>query len=284
MRCSATSVKVTPSSKVVGDLAMYMVSNKLTTNDLLKPDARLSFPASVVEMMAGALGRPPGGWPTRIRRIVLEAGRATPVRGRAGARLPPADLATASDELAAKIRRRPSKTDVLSYLLYPDVFVEFAAHTRRHGDTSVIPTRNFFYGLAPGEEIAVEIETGKTLLIRYLTLGQPRDDGTRTAFFELNGQPRQVRVVDHAVEARRPVRPRASSADPDHVGAPMAGKVGSVAVAPGQSVGAGEPLLWIEAMKMETAVSCPRQSTVATVLVEPGAEVEAGDLLLTLQG
>ena len=277
-------VKVTPSSKVVGDLAMYMVSNNLTTSDLLKPDTRLNFPASVVEMMAGALGRPPGGWPTRIRRIILDAGGATPVRGRAGARLPRADLATASDELAVKIRRQPSKTDVLSYLLYPDVFVEFAAHTRRYGDTSVIPTRNFFYGLAPREEIAVEIETGKTLLITYLTLGQPRDDGTRTAFFELNGQPRQVRVVDHAIEARRPVRPKASSADPDHVGAPMAGKVGSVAVAPGQTVEAGAPLLWIEAMKMETAVSCPRQSTVATVLVEPGAEVAAGDLLLTLQG
>ena len=146
----------------------------------------------------------------------------------------------------------------------------------------MIPTPNFFYGLQPREEITVEIERGKTLVIRYLTIGQAREDGTRTAFFELNGQPRQVRVVDRAVEATEPIHPRADACDPDHVGAPMPGKVGTVAVSRGQEVSAGEPLLWIEAMKMETAVCSPRDTTVREVLVEAGANVSAQDLLVVL--
>jgi pyruvate carboxylase len=276
-------VKVTPSSKVVGDLAMYMVSNQLGADDILDPTRPLSFPASVVEMMRGMLGHPPGGWPTPIRKAVLEAGRATPVRGRPGAHLPPLDLAAAEAALAAKIKRHPTHREVLSALLYPDVFREFAAHTRRYGDTSVIPTRNFFYGLTPGEEIAVEIETGKTLVLRYLTVGEPREDGTRTVFFELNGQPREVRVVDHAVEATQPVHPKAAPGDPNQVGAPMPGKVGTLVAEPGLRVSAGSPLLWIEAMKMETSVSCPRDGTIDSILVEPGTVVDAGDLLLTLK-
>ena len=275
-------VKVTPSSKVVGDLAMFMVSGNLTADDLLDPTRRLSFPDSVVEMLRGMLGRPPGGWPTRIRRVVLEAGRVAPVRGRPGAGLPRVDLAAVGVELEAKLRRRPSDAEVLSYVLYPDVFLELAAHTRRYGDTSVIPTTQFFYGLTPREEISVEIETGKTLLIRFLTSGQPREDGTRTLFFEINGQPREVRVVDRSVEATQPVRAKADPGDPDHVAASMAGRIGAVAVQPRQTVAAGDPLLWIEAMKMETAVSAPRDGVVTAVLVEPGTVVDAGDLLITL--
>ena len=277
-------VKVTPSSKVVGDMALFMVSNGLvTTRDVLDSKAPLQFPTSVVEMMRGTIGQPPGGWPKDIRKLVLDSAGATPIRGRPAARLPRIDLTEAARALETKIKRRPTEEDVLSSLLYPKVFPDLAEHTRRYGDTSVIPTRNFFYGLRPREEIAVTIEQGKTLVIRYLTMGEPREDGTRTVFFELNGQPREVRVIDRAVEASVPAHPKADASDPDHVGAPMPGKVGNVVVKQGQSVSTGEPLLWIEAMKMETAIVSPRDGTVAEVLAEQGMNVTAQDLLIVLR-
>ena len=276
-------IKVTPSSKVVGDMAMFMVSNDLVTRaDVLDSRVPLQFPTSVVEMMRGTIGHPPGGWPRGIRKLVLDSAGATPVRGRPAARLPKVDLAEAARVLETKIKRRPSQEDVLSYLMYPEVFPELVDHVRRYGDTSVIPTRNFFYGLRSREEIAVTIERGKTLVIRYLTMGDPREDGTRTVFFELNGQPREVRVVDRAVESSEPVHPKAEAGNRDQVGAPMPGKVGDIAVKPGQTVSAGEPLLWLEAMKMETAIASPRDGTVGEVLVRSGATVAAQDLLVVL--
>jgi len=275
-------VKVTPSSKVVGDMAMFMVSNGLTKNDIVNPKSPLQFPASVIEMMRGMLGRPPGGWPTKVRQVVLRSAGVKPIRGRPGARLDPVDFSETGEVLNGKIRRQATDEEVLSYLLYPEVFVDFADHVKRYGDTSVIPTPNFFYGLRPREEIMVEIERGKTLVIRYLTSGQPREDGTRTVFFELNGQPREIRVVDRSVEATEPVQPKADKRDPDHIGAPMPGKVGVVAVMNGQEISAGEPLLWIEAMKMETAVCSPRDATVKNVLIESGSNVAAQDLLIVL--
>ena len=277
-------VKVTPSSKVVGDMALFMVTNGLTADDVLSSRVPLSFPKSVVDMMRGMLGRPEGGWPKKVRRIILDSAGATPIKGRAGSQLPRVDLVAAATELGAKIRRTPSEEEVLSHALYPQVFLEFAAHRRRYGDTSAVPTANFFYGMQAGEEIAVEIEKGKTLLIRYLTIGEPRKDGTRRVFFELNGQPREVAVVDRAVEATAPRHPKASPDDPDHVGAPMPGKVGEVAVKKGQVVEPGESLLWIEAMKMETAIGSPRAATVGDVLVTPGSTVSTGDLLVVLEG
>ena len=275
-------VKVTPSSKVVGDMAMFMVSNDLVSKeDVLESKVPLQFPTSVVEMMRGTIGNPPGGWPRKIRKLVLDSAGVKPVPKRPAARLPKVDLTETARQLEAQIKRRPTEEEVLSYLLYPNVFPTLAEHTRRYGDTSVIPTRNFFYGLRPREEIAVTIEEGKTLVIRYLTMGEPREDGTRTVFFELNGQPREVRVVDRSIESA-PVHPKAEANNPDHVGAPMPGKVGTVAVKQGQAVSAGEPLLWIEAMKMETAIASPRDGTVADVLVESGATVAAHDLLVVL--
>ena len=277
-------VKVTPSSKVVGDMALFMVANGLTTEDILAQRTPLSFPESVVEMMRGQLGVPPGGWPKKIRKIVLDSAGATAVTGRPGAKMPTVDFTAAGKTLAAKIRRTPSDDDVLSSLLYPEVFLELAEHRRVYSDTSIIPTKNFFYGLTPLEEIAVEIERGKTLVIRYLTMGEPREDGTRSVFFELNGQPRQARVVDRSIEATAPRHPKVELSDPDHVGAPMPGKIGPVAVKKGQTVAAGAPLLWIEAMKMETAIASPRDCTVADVIVEPGTAVDKGDLLVVLSG
>jgi pyruvate carboxylase len=276
-------VKVTPSSKVVGDLALFMVTNNLTSRDLLNPKAPLSFPRSVVEMMQGMLGEPEGGWPKPFQEIVLRSAHEKPIVGRPGAALPPADFAAAATTIRDKTKREPRSEDVLSYLLYPQVFLDYLDHWQQYGDTSTIPTANFFYGLQPGEEIAVEIERGKTLIVRFLTAGEVREDGTRTVFFELNGQPRDIRVLDRSVGATLKRHPKAEPDNANHIGAPMPGKISSVAVREGQMVREGERLASIEAMKMETAVYSPRDAAVAEVLVGPGTVVEARDLLLVLK-
>jgi pyruvate carboxylase len=275
-------VKVTPSSKVVGDLALFMVTNHLSADDLLQGDTRRDFPRSVVEMMQGLLGQPEGGWPPRFQEIVLGSAGVTPIEGRPGAAMPAADVPASRKALTQKIEWEPREEDVLSYLLYPAVYLEYAEHRQKYGDTSVVPTRVFFYGLQAGEETAVEIEPGKTLIIRYLTTGDVRDDGTRTVFFELNGQPREVTVTDRSAKATVQRRPKAKPGNPDHVAAPMPGKVSELVVSVGQAVRAGERLLSLEAMKMETAVSSPRDGTVKEIHVSVGHVVDAHDLLVEL--
>jgi pyruvate carboxylase len=276
-------VKVTPSSKVVGDLALFMVTNNLTAIDLLSPGKKLNFPHSVVEMMQGMLGQPEGGWPRVFQKIVLDTAGVKPIKGRPGAKMPKVDFEAKKEELKEKIKRDPREVDVLSYVLYAQVFLDYEKHLRQFDNTSVISTPAFFYGLQSGEEISVEIEPGKTLIVRYLTTGQPREDGMRTIFFELNGQPREVTVPDRSLEGKLHKHPKADREDPDHVAAPMPGKVSTVAVEKGQPVKEGERLLSIEAMKMETAVYSPRAAKVRDVLVKPGSVVTAGDLLIVLE-
>jgi pyruvate carboxylase len=174
--------------------------------------------------------------------------------------------------------------DVLAYLLYPKVFLDFFEHREKFSDTSVIPTRPFFYGLEIGEEVAIEVEPGRSLIVSYLTVSDVHEDGTRTVFFELNGQPRSVRVADHAVEGDLHVHPKAEPDNPHHVAASMPGKVTRVQVSKGDEVKQGQGLLSLEAMKMEAAVYAPRDATVADVLVETGSVVAAGDLLVVLEG
>ena len=276
-------VKVTPSSKVVGDLALFLVTNHFTEDDVMNAKTALPYPRSVVEMMQGMLGEPEGGWPKAFRDAVLLAGRAEPIVGRPGASLAPADFEAASREIQAATKRVPRNEDVLSYLLYPQVFLDFQKHLDQYGDTSSIPTANFFYGMQPGSETSIEIERGKTLFVKFLTSGEVREDGTRTVFFELNGQPRAVNVADRAIAATIKRHPKADPANPDHVAAPMPGKLSNVAVRVGQAVKTGERLLSIEAMKMETAVYSPRDGHVAEVHADTGAVVEARDLLLVLK-
>ena len=277
-------VKVTPSSKVVGDMALFMVTNNLTAMDILTPGKQLNFPKSVVEMMQGAIGWPEGGFPKVLQKIILDSAGAKSMKGRPGAKMPKIDFAATAKELHAKFNHEPREQDVLSYVLYPQVFADFEKHLQKYDNTSVLPTPAFFYGLQSGEEVSVEIEPGKTLIIRYLTTGEPREDGTRTIFFELNGQPREVIVADRSLEGNLHKHPKADPDDPNHVAAPMPGKVSTVAVKKGQPVKSGERLLSIEAMKMETAVYCPRDAKVADVLVKPGSVVSARDLLVVLEG
>jgi pyruvate carboxylase len=277
-------VKVTPSSKVVGDMALFMVHNNLTKEDVLNPKRQLSFPKSVVDMMEGRLGRPEEGWPRKIRKIVLNSAGVKGFDHRPGAKLPAADFAETRKELKLKTGKEPSNCDVLSYLLYPQVFLDFKEHRQKYSNTSVIPTHAFFYGLQIGEEITVEIEPGKSLIVSYLTVSDLHEDGTRTVFFELNGQPRSVRVADHSVEGDLHTHPKAEPDNPHHVAASMPGKVTKVNISKGDKVKQGQGILSLEAMKMEAAVYAPRDATIAEVLVETGSVVAAGDLLIVLEG
>ena len=273
-------VKVTPTSKVVGDLALYMVANDLTPADVADPAREISFPESVVEFFHGDLGQPAGGFPAALQRKVLK-GR-EPLTVRPGEILPDADLAAARADVEAKIGRAVSDEELASYLMYPKVFTDFAEHRRKYGDVSILPTPAFFYGADADEEIAVNIDPGRTLIIRCLAVGDPDAKGQRTVFFELNGQPRQVTVPDRARPAAA-ARRRAEVGNPAHVAAPMPGMVAGLVVVAGQQVERGDRLLSIEAMKMETAIFAEVPGVVSEVVVTPGTQVDGQDLLMVLE-
>ncbi len=274
-------VKVTPSSKAVGDLALFMVTNNLSADEVLKSDRELAFPESVIDLVAGRMGQPPGGFPKPVRDRILRGEK--PLRGRPGASLPPADLDQVAAELQEKIGRQPSHREVLSYLMYPKVFLDYAQHHQQYDGVSVLPTPLFFYGMQPGEEVSVEIEPGKMLIIKFLTVGDAHPDGTRTVFFELNGQPRNVTVVDRKLEPKVKKHVVAEAGNPRQVPAPMPGMVSSVVVAVGDRVAKGQKLMTMEAMKMETTVYAEADGRVSEVLVEPGSQVVAGQLVIRLE-
>jgi pyruvate carboxylase len=270
-------VKVTPTSKAVGDLALLLVTNGLQAADVLSESRDLAFPESVVDLLAGRMGQPPGGFPADVVKRVVRKGDV--VTGRPGESMPPADFAAAERKTAEVLGRSPSPRETLSFLLYPRVFQDFAQHVLRYADVSVLPTPAFLEGPKPGEELSIDIEPGKTLLIRLLTVGEPHVDGTRTVFFELNGQPRSVTVADKSLEAKVQRRPKAVVGDAREVGAPMPGLIVTVAVKAGDVVTKGQKLLSLEAMKMETTVHAERDGRIAEVLVSPGTPVEAGELI-----
>ncbi|KAA8607933.1 pyruvate carboxylase [Salipiger aestuarii] len=274
-------VKVTPSSKVVGDMALMMVSQHLTRAQVEDPATEVSFPDSVIDMMRGNLGQPPGGFPDAIVSKVLKGDK--PNLDRPGAHLPPADLDALRTELAAKFPDVDfDDEDFNGYLMYPKVFSDYAARHEEYGPVRVLPTLTYFYGMQPGEEITAEIDPGKTLEIRLITVGETQDDGEVRVFFELNGQPRAVRVPNRKAKATSAARPKAEAGNPSHVGAPMPGVVASVAVQAGGQVKEGDLLLTIEAMKMETGLHAERDATVRAVHVTPGGQIDAKDLLIEL--
>ena len=273
-------VKVTPTSKVVGDLAVFMVTNDLTADEVLDPEHEISFPESVVGYFRGELGQPPGGFPDTLQGKVLKG--ESPLEVRPGEVLEPVDFDAVREEAQDRVGREVSDQELASYLMYPQVFVDFADFQRRFGDVSVLPTPTFFWGLHQDEELAVHLEAGKTLYIRLLALGDHDSEGCRSLFFELNGQPREARVRDQsmgAVEARR----RADEGDPGQVAAPMPGMVGSLSVAEDDRVEKGQVLLTIEAMKMEIEVFAETDGVVGEIVAGDGTHVDAGDLLLVVQ-
>jgi pyruvate carboxylase len=241
----------------------------------------LAFPESVVDLLSGRMGQPPGGFPKDVQQRILRGEK--PLKGRPGASMPPVDFAAVAKELEGKIGRKPTPQDVQSYLMYPKVFLEFVKSQEEFADLSILPTNVFFYGQEPGQEMTIDLEPGKTLIIKYLATGDPHEDGRRTVFFELNGQPRSIDVFDKSLEGEVKTRVKANPSDALQVGAPMPGSVTAVAVKAGDTVAAGQKLFSLEAMKMETTIYSEKAGKVAELLVSPGTQVDTGDLLLRLE-
>ena len=281
-------VKVTPSSKVVGDMALMMVAQNLTRAQVEDPAVDVAFPDSVIDMLRGNIGQPHGGWPEGILKKVLKG--EAPLTERPGAKLPPVDLAAVREKLSAELAtgddeepETVDEEDLNGYLMYPKVFMDYRARHKLYGPVRALPTRTFFYGMDPGEEITIEIDPGKILELRLQTVGETTDDGDVRVFFELNGQPRVIRVPNRAVKAKTAARPKAAEGNPAHIGAPMPGSIASVGVTVGQKVRAGDLLLTIEAMKMETGLHADREATVKALHVQPGSQIDAKDLLVELE-
>jgi pyruvate carboxylase len=274
-------IKVTPSSKAVGDLALFLVQNRLTAEDVVKKADQLSFPESVVDMMRGNLGQTPGGFPPDVQRAILKGEE--PIHVRPGELIPPADFSATAKRLEKQLGHPINRRDLLSALLYPGVYEEFDRHRTLYGDTSVVPTPVFFYGMQAGEETTVEIEEGKTLLIRLFAIGEVEPDGRRPLLFELNGQPRPLRIQDKAAAAKVvEIRPKADTTNPQEVGAPLSGKIVRFFVKEGDRVNRDQPLFVIEAMKMQTNIKALEDGVIGRILVSEGESVEAGDLVLRL--
>jgi pyruvate carboxylase len=275
-------VKVTPTSKVVGDMAIFMTANNLTPDEVISGSRELAFPESVVEFFEGRLGQPAGGFPSKLQSRVLKGRK--PFTERPGSLLPPVDLEAERKKLAETRKHPIDDRELVTYLLYGRVSNDFVAHQSKYADVSILPTPAFFYGMTPGEEMSIDIEEGKTLIIKFLTVGDPHADGKRQIFFELNGQPREALVVDKSLGASIATAPKAETGNPLHVGAPMPGLVVRVTVAPGEEITKGQKLFTLEAMKMETTVYAERAGKAAEVPVSAGTQVEAGDLMLRYQG
>ncbi len=272
-------VKVTPSSKVVGDMALFLVSNNLTPADVLERGETLSFPESVRELLRGDIGQPEGGWPPLLQKIVLKD--EIPFTDRPNEHLAPIDF---DREWPAFQEKFPGSkfTDLLSYLLYPKVFEGYWAHRQQYGDVSMVPTPIFFYGLQPGEETIIEIARGKSVIVGLQSVGPVNEDGMRTVFFSLNGQTRNLDVRDNAVSVTKVSNVKADKANSCQLGAPLQGMLSKVLVKAGQAVARNAPLFVIEAMKMETTITAPHDLTVSQLHLEAGARVQADDLVLTV--
>ncbi len=274
-------IKVTPSSKIVGDMTMFMVQNNLEPEDVFERGEELAFPQSVIDFFKGMIGQPVGGFPERLQAIILKGER--PLTCRPGELLEPVDFAAKKEELQAKLGRNLRDEDVLSAVLYPGVFETFDRHRQEYSDTSFLPTPVFFYGLDVNDEVSIDIEPGKTLIIKLNAVGRVHDDGTRNIYFELNGEPRVVTVKDLSVESDEVAHEKADPGNTKHVGAPMPGKVFKVLVSVGEKVEAGDTLLTTEAMKMETNVKAKADGVVADIRFGEGDTVAPGDLLVVLE-
>ena len=275
-------VKVTPSSKVVGDMALMMVAQGLTRAQVEDPAVDVAFPDSVADMLRGNLGQPHGGWPAVISKKVLKGEVASTARPGAG--MAAVDLEAVRAKLSEELSGyRVDDEDLNGYLMYPKVFLDYMGRHKAYGPVRALPTRTFFYGMAAGEEITAEIDPGKLLEIRLQAVGETTDDGEVKVFFELNGQPRVIKVPNRAIKAKVAAKPKAVEGNANQIGAPMPGAIASVAVVAGQKVSAGDLLLTIEAMKMETGIHADRAAVVKALYVQPGSQIDAKDLLVELE-
>jgi pyruvate carboxylase len=274
-------VKVTPSSKVVGDMALMMVSQHLSREQVEDPATEVAFPDSVADMMRGNLGQPPGGFPPAIINKVLKG--ETPNLERPGKHLPAVDFVQTRHELSQLLDDLDvDGEDLNGYLMYPKVFLDYMGRHRDYGPVRTLPTHTFFYGMKQGEEISAEIDPGKTLEIRLLTVSDITDDGYAKVFFEINGEPRLIKVKNRSVQSLIAARPKADPDNSKHIGAPMPGVVTSLGVKAGAEIKQGDLLLTIEAMKMETGIHAEFDGVISAVNVQPGDQIDAKDLLIEL--
>lgn len=269
-------VKVTPSSKVVGDMALFMVSNGLTEEDIMERGDALAFPDSVIELFKGELGQMEGGFPEKLSKIILKGGE--PMAKRPNEYLDPVDFDAEFAAFQEEFDSEQTMLDFLSYKMYPEVFKNFYQHKCEYGEISYLPTSAFFYGLQQDEEISVEIGKGKVIIIRLLYISSAGEDGMRTVTFDLNGQTRTVRIRDNSVVAKTQVNTKAS--DDHEIGSPLQGKLSDIVANEGDQVAKGDPLFVIEAMKMETTVTAPFEGTIKKIHLQAGELVEQDDLIV----
>ena len=273
-------IKVTPSSKVVGDMTLYMVQNELREEDVYANGSTMDFPKSVIEFFEGRIGTPYGGFPQHLQKIILKGKE--PISVRPGAVLPPVDFEARRAELK-EMNAPVTDEAVSSYCLYPDVFRKWVARCEEYGDVSVLDTPTFFFGMVPGEEIYVELEKGKVVIIKLTHIGEADENGNRTVSFEFNGMPRELEIFDKNAKTTNVARKKADKSNPGHVGATLSGSVVKLLVETGQSVTKGMPLIVTEAMKMETTIAAPTSGIVTAIHVQEAGRIESGDCLLEIE-
>ncbi|MBP2077891.1 pyruvate carboxylase [Oceanobacillus polygoni] len=274
-------VKVTPSSKVIGDMTLFMVQNDLSEADIYEKGHSIDFPDSVIEFAQGYIGQPYQGFPEKLQKIILKDREAITVRP--GELLEPIDFDGLRDELFKSLDRQVTSFDLIAYALYPKVFMDYHHFCESYGDMSVLDTPTFFYGMNLGEEIEVEIEKGKTLIVRLVSISEPKEDGTRVFYFELNGQSREIRVKDNSIESLISTRPKVDKSNDKQIGATMPGTVLAVNCSTGDSVAKGDHLLTTEAMKMETTIQAPYEGVIKAIHVKAGDSIEVNDLLIEFE-
>ncbi|MBM7095909.1 pyruvate carboxylase [Bacillus sp. H-16] len=274
-------VKVTPSSKVVGDMALFMVQNELTEKLVYEKGMSLDFPDSVIELFEGYLGQPYQGFPEKLQEVILKNRK--PITVRPGELLEPVDFNKLRETLYQKLGRQVTIHDLISYALYPKVYLDNETFVEQYGDISVLDTPTFFYGLRVGEEVEIEIEQGKTLIVKLVSMGEAQRDGTRVIYFELNGQPREVYVTDQSIESDVKMKVKADKNNDRHIGASMPGTVIKTLVSEGDEVKKGDHLIITESMKMETTVQAPYDGKIAALQVVNEESIQAGDLLIEFE-
>jgi pyruvate carboxylase len=273
-------IKVTPSSKIVGDMALFMVTSGLTKEDILKNGANISFPESVISYFKGDIGQPVGGFNPGLQKIILKD--VQPYTERPNEHLKPIDFDSEFEQFRQQFDNAVSFTDFLSYLLYPKVFEEFYQKKKEYGEVWHIPTLNFFYGLKNDEEVLIEIAKGKSILVRLLTCSEPDEEGKRKVFMRLNGQTRIIEILDKSVKSLVRENQKAEKNNTKHIGAPLQGKLSQILVQEGDTVKRNQPLFVIEAMKMETTIAATEEGSVGAVVLRPGSMVKTEDLVLTM--
>jgi pyruvate carboxylase len=274
-------VKVTPSSKVVGDMALFMTSNKLSAEEVMARGGELAFPDSVISFFRGDLGQPHGGFPGELQKLVLKG--EIPFTDRPNAHLAPVDFDREFAEFHQKFDKEKSFLDFLSWKLYPKVYEDFDVHFQEYADVSRLPTSVFFYPMEPNEEILINLDEGKSLLIRYMYMTEANDEAIRSVFFKINGQTRSVEVRDLSVTSEKVANRKVDPDAQNEIGSPLQGKLSKVFVKAGDKVERNQPLFVIEAMKMESSITATKEGTVRRIHLASGVMVAQDDLVVEME-